>query len=171
VQQNHPAHVGIEFQIPLLQQFVVGRNTRLRRLFRGLSPYRHRKLKPEELLEITDQSLVFLVAYDLSSKGEVIGITRMVRKPLHGTPRCVQIHDTVVSPAHRRQHIGQSLTQKAIEQARHWHYQYVDVTVKPARTEAIALFTKLGFALVTAADPTVTGSEHLYRLMLTPEQH
>lgn len=167
--------IGYEFQLPLRQTFDVGSVQPFERLFHQLSPYHRRPLEVEDLVRIADQSVFFLTAYDLDHGEELrvhrlVGMTRMVMCSPLGPLQRGEIHDTVVLPGRRRERIGEALTRKVIDQARQLGYGSIELTVKPARTEAVALYEKLGFKLVSAADQTVPGSESLYRLDLSAPQ-
>lgn len=169
---NH-GRIGIEFQLPLRQLFDTGSVDPFNHLFRELSLYRRPgKLGVGDLVQIADRSVFFLVAFDLDH-GEflghrLVGITRMEPKSRLDGLRRGEIHDTVVLHDRRREHIGEALTRRAIEEARHLGYRCIELTCKPAREAAIAMYEKLGFELITAADPTVEGSENLYRLLIKP---
>lgn len=167
------AHIGVEFQLPLRQFFDVGSVRPFNYLLHQLSPYQHHQLGVSDLVQIADQSVFFLAAVDLShgeciEGSRLLGLTRMImREPLDDLRRG-EIHDTVVLKDRRREHIGEKLTRKAIEQARCLGYRWIELACRPARVEAIRMYQKLGFQLVTPADPNVEGSRHLFRLWLEP---
>lgn len=164
--------IGFRYLLPHYRQELAGSSVEAYvRLLHHLSPYQKRPLQVDDLVQLADRSVFLLTARD-SGHGEVInvhrlvGIVRLARKPPLGSLRRGELHDTVVTPGRRREHIGEKLTREAIKRAQGLGYGCLELAVKPAREEAIALFEKLGFKLIQAADPRDEGSHNLYRLML-----
>lgn len=61
------------------------------------------------------------------------------------TIRRAWIEDVIVTSAHRRKGVARSLTQEAIRRAQDAEVGILDLTSRPARTAANAMYQQLGF--------------------------
>ena len=161
------AQIGIEFIFPneawRLCEDGIGV---LGDLFHQLSPYRDRPLTKEDFLKLADESACLLVAVDLAHKGHMVGIARLIVRLENGL-RYGVIHDVVVDVSYRRAGIGKALTRKLLSLARRFHLDVVELPSKPERVFANLMYLSLGFALVSAADPSDPMSTNHYQLTLS----
>lgn len=58
---------------------------------------------------------------------------------------CGVIDDVVVSEAYRGQGLGRKITEFLIQEAKHLNMDYIELTSKPERVEANALYQSIGF--------------------------
>lgn len=119
------------------------------RLIHQLSPNSREKdlfikvvVRFKEMAE--QEHTLIVVKRDLLS-GRIIGMASLICfQQLTGFVG--QIEDVVVDKRHRKQGIGEALVACLIEQAKEkWHVKHVDLTSNPTRTEANALYQKMGF--------------------------
>lgn len=61
------------------------------------------------------------------------------------TGKKVSLEDVVVHPDYQGQHLGRQLVEHALEQLRHMAPVHVQLTSRPSRVAANALYRKLGF--------------------------
>lgn len=110
-----------------------------------------------ELQEIAaSPSTVLLVARTADGSGEVVGSLSLVVVRIPTGVRAL-IEDVVVDESARRQRVGSALMAAAIDRARMAGARTVDLTSRPSREAANAMYRKLGFE---------RRSTNLYRLDL-----
>ena len=113
--------------------------------FRVLLPQLSSSAPPvtaEDLTAIVDApATTLLVARD---EGRVVGTTTLVVFPIPTGVRA-WIEDVVVDQAARGRGVGAALTQVALERARERGATTVDLTSRPSREAANALYRRLGF--------------------------
>lgn len=106
-----------------------------------LNPY-CQPITSERLSEIINSTNVILF---VAQEGDSITgmLTLLVCDLISGTR--AQIEDVVVDTAHRGKKIGEKLVKQAIVQAIQLGISKIDLTSKPSRIEANALYQKSGF--------------------------
>jgi ribosomal protein S18 acetylase RimI-like enzyme len=113
--------------------------------FRALLPQLSSSAPPvtaEELTAIVDApATTLLVARD---EGRIVGTTTLVVFPIPTGVRA-WIEDVVVDQSARGRGVGAALTQVALERARERGATTVDLTSRPSREAANALYRRLGF--------------------------
>lgn len=121
----------------------------VRKLLNQLSSEKPRKLSflgTNRLLEQITQNPdnIVLIARDLSPKDKIVGMATLVCVPkLSGTMG--HIEDVVVDAEHRGKGLGEKLVRELLKLARDKKLKYIELTSNPTRTEANALYQKLGF--------------------------
>ncbi len=93
----------------------------------------------EELIE-SSATLLFVATSD----GATVGTLTLVTFPIPSGRRA-WIEDVIVDEASRGRGVGEALTMAAIAEARRRGVRTVDLTSRPSRRAANALYQKLGF--------------------------
>ncbi len=89
----------------------------------------------------TDRDVVLFIA---KSDGEIVGTLTLVLFAIPSGQRA-WIEDVIVDGASRGLGLGAALTNAAIEEARRRGARTIDLTSRPSRQAANALYRKLGF--------------------------
>ncbi len=101
---------------------------------------------------LTDEDLSRLVSspgtslFVASVDGEMVGVLTLVLFTIPSGRRA-WIEDVVVDVSARKSGVGAALTRSAIDAAREWGARTVDLTSRPSRTSANALYRTMGFVL------------------------
>lgn len=74
----------------------------------------------------------------------IVGTASLIVTPLFSGARG-EVHDVVVDAAYRGRGLGTLLAEKLIERARARKCRHIDLTSRPSREAANALYRKLGF--------------------------
>lgn len=149
---------------PTASSFTVEREVRITpelteamaKLVPQLSPRRAPPSESELVDLLGDERVHVFVAR--SSDGAIHGAVALV---FYRVPTGVRarIEDLVVSHSHRGLGLGRALMARAMQAARDGQAQVLDLTSNPSRTQANALYLKLGFQ---------HWQTHVYRLELDP---
>ena len=100
---------------------------------------------PEMLAQMADSDQVFVfLAHEEDGDGSILG-TATLATFLTPTGRHGWIEDVVVDQNARRRGIGQALTQACLEKARRLGLGEVNLTSRPGREAANALYQEMGF--------------------------
>ena len=93
---------------------------------------------------VASNSTSLIAGRETEVKGAIVGVLSLV---IYRIPSGVQawIEDVVVDANARQRGIGEKLIRFALERAQKAGARYVDLTSRPARTDAIRLYQKLGF--------------------------
>ncbi len=104
-----------------------------------------RPLVRRDLLDIVEApGTVLLIARDASTKGPIVGMLTFVSFRIPSGIRA-WIEDVVVDQAARGTGVGEALTRVAITLARERGARTIELTSRPHRVAATALYRKLGF--------------------------
>lgn len=139
----------------------------INRLLDQLSPKTVHQFNHETLIALLIKSPEFLVARDMAKDGLIIG-TGTLAKVAKATRWQSEIHDVVVDMSYQGQGIGKSLVLRLIESAQEdKRLSHIELTSKPSRVAANALYLSLGFKLVAVANPEFGDQgTNLYRFKL-----
>ena len=97
---------------------------------------------PELLKNIVESSVLEL--WVVKDEGEIVGMGELVLV-LKPEGMIAQIEDIVVDEAHRGKGFGKMISEKLIERARARGARIIQLSSRPSRTAANALYQKLGF--------------------------
>ena len=112
----------------------------LEELIRVLDP--DLPLKPEVLDELLQSGNSHLMV--MQEDGKIIGCYTYCLF-VSPTGRKATIEDVALHPEWQGRHLGQELVTHAIQQLREWSPVHVELTSRPHRVSANALYRKLGF--------------------------
>ncbi len=137
-------------------------------LLKQLSTYQGHPATRDTLTSVVNRSACFItaVADHEEQGGHFVGIIRIETHLGSDGQRYGELHDEIVAGAFRHNGIGKALIREALAQARRLRVVELSLQVKPYRKEAIALYERFGFKLVSTADPNVVGSANHYCLKL-----
>ncbi len=107
--------------------------------------------------ELLTHGGILVLAHHLRQQRRIIGMGTLIVAVKLASGRHGIIEDLVVDDSMRRKGIGEGIMEELIAHARRYNLTHLDLTTKPKRIEANALYTKLGF------EPRPTNP---YRLML-----
>lgn len=116
-------------------------------LYRVLSPHKKRRFMRDDLLRKSWGKFVMVVARE---NGNIVGMASLTLNAC-SSKKWGTIEDVAVLERCQGKGLGKALTQQLIEIARAEKLEYLELTSKPERVAANALYQKLGFALIAKA--------------------
>jgi ribosomal protein S18 acetylase RimI-like enzyme len=115
--------------------------TRVASLIKRLSP--DRAFSDDELLESMRENQYFVAR---NEAGNIIAVATLVTSNLPGNKRA-RLEDVIVDSAYRGEGIGRALMDKVIWHVRATGYSSIDLSSKPTRKAANALYQSMGFRM------------------------
>lgn len=154
-------------EVHALSQISAGDLVAINRLLEQLSPGTTHRFSQDDLSVLLIKGSELLVARDMAKGGTLVGIT-VLAKVAKVMPWHAEIHDVVLDKPYRGQGLGKSLLLRAIELAEDdRRLSYIELTSKPSRVAANALYVSLGFELISIPNPALGDrGTNLYRLRL-----